>query len=177
MIYLGKVLSAAIKKGYRIVKYQVFKDNPEEMDAVQPFGFESNPVKDMIALVADTGVKGETVVVGYINKDVLTATGESRMFSTNTSGTLQAYLWLKNNGDILLGGDADFAVRYSKLEEAFNQLKADHNTLAQKWDAFCGSYAPGSPSTTGLPATLSTSTVGQSTADITPAKITTIKTR
>lgn len=41
------------------------------------------------------------------------------------------------------------------------QIESRLNTFLQKWDAFCSVYVPSSPSITGLPATLSTSSVPQ----------------
>lgn len=49
----------------------------------------------------------------------------------------------------------------SGLLKRINLIEDQINKIGQKWDAFCSVYLPGSPSTTGLPANLSTSTVGQ----------------
>ena len=40
----------------------------------------------------------------------------------------------------------------------FNKIENKLNDFIEKWNSFCSSYAPGSPSSTGTPATLSTST-------------------
>jgi hypothetical protein len=181
MMYLGKVISSRVQQAYRYIKYEVFKGNPEEMQAVQPFGFEGNPVKDMIALVAETGVKGETKVIGYINKNVLADTGETRVYSTDADGELKAYIWCKNDGTLLLNGDADNAVRYSKLEEAYNQLKDDHDALVDKVTEFLTHYKAHTHPVSGAVAGATTPPVTitdpqHSTGDISDAKIDEIKT-
>jgi hypothetical protein len=168
-----KVISTKFDDTKRLlVKFlRMGKSDVQECIEVSSYGVDSNPVKDMVALYVPTGETGKNAIIGYINKERLADVGEYRIFSTDDSGALKTYIWLHNDGTMEIGGDADNMVRFSELETAFNQLKDDHNALAQKWDAFCLAYVPGSPSTTGLPATLGSSTVGQSTADISGAKI------
>lgn len=66
-------------------------------------------------------------------------------------------------------------VRYSKLEEAFNQLQADHDDLVQKFNSHTHLYIPGPPGST-VPTAPTTTPGTPSTADITEAKIDEIKT-
>lgn len=178
MITVVKMISNSYDSlGRLISKFQrMGKADIQEVITVGPFGVDSRAIKDMVAIHAQTGVSGESVVIGFINKDCIAAIGENRIFSTDENGILSTYIHLKNDQTMEIGGNTDFMVRYSELENAFDQLKSDHNQLAQKWDSFCSLYTPGSPSTVGTPPTLATSTVGQSTADITGAKIEEIKT-
>lgn len=168
-----KVISTKFDDSKRLlVKFlRMGKSDVQECIEVSPYGTDSNPIKDMVALYTPTGETGKNAIIGYINKERLTKPGEYRIFSTDENGALQTYVWLHDDGTMEIGGDADNMVRFSELETAFNQLKDDHNALAQKWDAFCSAYTPGSPSTVGTPPTLASSTVGQSTADISGAKI------
>jgi hypothetical protein len=98
-----------------------------------PFGIDSNPIKDMAAIYAETAKIGETVLIGYINKDQLAAIGETRLFSKDAAGLLKAYVWAKNDGILELNGNTDFAVKFSKLKEAFDELKDDVATLKQNF--------------------------------------------
>lgn len=175
-MYLAKILASRVVKAFRKIKSEAFKDDTEETDVVQPFGFEGVPIKDMIALVAETSELGRNQVIGYIHKNVLAAAGESRMFSLDVNGTVKAYTWCKANGDLLLNGDSNFAVKFNELKTEYNSLKATVNDIAQKWSDFANNYAPGSPSTTGLPATLAGKAVAQNTSNIDNAKNTNIKT-
>lgn len=52
------------------------------------------------------------------------------------------------------------------LLKIITDLQNQVNKLTDNWNNFCSTYAPGSPSTTGLPATLASSTV---TPDLTVA--------
>lgn len=159
------------------VKFLRFgKSDVQECIEASSYGVDSNPIKDMIAIYAPTQESGKNYVIGYLNTNRLAEIGENRLFSTDENGELKAWIWLKNDGKVQILGDTDNMVRYSKLEEAFNQLKADHNDLAQKWTAFATAYVPGSPATLGTPPTLATSTVQPSTANISEAKIDEVQT-
>ncbi|KKN54299.1 hypothetical protein LCGC14_0593540 [marine sediment metagenome] len=94
-----------------------------------PYGVDSNPIKDMVAIYGTTSDKGKPVIIGYINKNQLADIGETRIFSTDASGTLKTYIWLQNDGIMEVGGSVDNMVRFSDLETGFNQLKSDFNAF------------------------------------------------
>lgn len=139
------------------------------------YGTDAQPIEDCIAIYAQTGVKGKTVIIGYINKNAVAGVGEHRLFSTDADGVVKFYIHLKNDGTCEIGGNADNMVRYSKLEEAFNQLKSDHDALVTAFNAHMhptagtGAPSPPTPIPNSIPAT-------PSTADISDAKIEEIKT-
>lgn len=130
MIKLVKILSTSVDVlKRRVVKIlRMGKSDIQTSFDVSPYGVDSNPIKDMIAVHAETGEKGKTVIVGYINKNAIADVGELRLFSTDNLGVEKTYFWLKNNGDIEVGGASDNMVRYSALEVAFNTLLADLNS-------------------------------------------------
>jgi len=111
-----------------------------------PYGHDSNPVKGMVAIYGKTMEQGKTIIVGYINVNQLAEVGENRLYSTNADGQVQTYIWLKNNGDILLGGDSDNAVRYNPLSNeltAFkNALQAELTLIQTGIASAGGSYTP-----------------------------------
>lgn len=171
------VISTKIREGWLYTKLlKSGKSDVQDVKTASLPGIDSVPLEDDRALYEMTDVSGENFVIGFLVKNRKAEPGEVRLFSLNDDAVEQIYMHLKKTGDIHFGGDTGNLTRYQELESAFNQLKDDHNTLAQKWDAFCASYIPGSPSTVGAPPTLSASTVGQSTADITGAKIDKLKT-
>lgn len=98
-----------------------------------PFGIDSSPIKDMIAVYSNTSNDSESVVVGYINKNQIAESGETRLFSLNDSGILKAYLHLKKDGIIEINGNDDFAVKfnslYSKLIEAQTAINLELTKL------------------------------------------------
>jgi hypothetical protein len=157
----------------RILKFYRLGKDVQTAHEVAPYGFDSNPIKGMTAIHMETGNNGDTVVVGYVNLNQLAGSGESRMYSTDANGVLKTSIWLKNDGIMEIGGDVDFMVRYSKLAEAFNELKDDHNKLV---DAFNMHVHAGN----NIIATVSVDPkipADQSNADIEPAKIVDIKTK
>lgn len=92
--------------------------------------------------------------------------GEKQIYSTNAAGTAKAAtVLLKADGTIEILDNTDFAVRYSALETAFNQLKSDFNALISAYNAHThNGFAPPEPVPL-LP----------TAADITGAKIDEIK--
>jgi hypothetical protein len=137
-----------------------------------PYGVDSNPIKDMIAVYTATQEKGKTVIVGYINTNQIADVGENRIFSTDSEGNVVMFLHLKNDGTAEFGGDDDFMVRFNELQTGFDELVNDHNDLVQ---AFNTHVHPGV--TSGGASTLITiEPEVPSSADITPAKIEEIKT-
>jgi len=174
MITVTKVISSRIDSSNRLlVKFtRMGKDDTQETLTSAPYGIDSNPIKDMIALHATTGVSGESVLIGYINKNAIADIGELRLFSTDESGTEVMYLHLKNDSTMEIGGNNDYMVRYSKLETAFNQLKSDFNSLVSIFNTHVHTgVTPGVGSSGPTPLS-----VASSGADITPAKILKIKT-
>jgi len=171
---LVKVLNTELDSlSRRVVKFlRLGKSDVQTSLEAAPYGIDSNPVKDMVAVYAPTGEKGKTVIMGYINKQQLAAKGETRLYSTNADGELQLYTWLKADGTMEIGGSTKNMVRYQELETAFNQLKSDFNALVTTFNSHVHTGV-----TTGSGSSGSTATPGTaSTADITPAKINQIKT-
>lgn len=119
--------------GRRILKFLRYgKSDSQTSNEVAPFGIDSNPIKDMIAVYGPTSDKGETVIIGYLNKNQLAEIGETRLFSTDANGTtLKFSVWLKNNGTLELGGGNDFLLRFSKTKEVVDELQNDIATLKQ----------------------------------------------
>lgn len=130
MIKLVNILSTSVDVlKRRVVKIlRMGKSDIQTSFGVAPYGVDSNPIKDMIAVHAETGEKGKTVIVGYINKNAIADVGELRLFSTDSLGVEKKYIWLKNDNTIEVGGNGDNMVRYSVLETAFNTLLADLNS-------------------------------------------------
>lgn len=161
----------------RVVKVlRMGKGDIQTSDQVAPHGIDSYPVKDMTAIYAQTEQKGETVIIGYLNKNMLAAIGETRMYSTDADGGLKTFVWLKNDGTIELGGSAKNLVRFQELKTGFDQLKTDLNDMKTKWNAFTAAYVPGGPALVGTPPTLAGQNSPASTASIDSAKIDEIKT-
>lgn len=126
---LVKVISTAIVKAQRIVKVLRYGTNDiQTASAVAPYGVDSNPISGMIAVYAPTVDIAKKVIIGYINKNALADVGEYRTFATDADGNVQFYTWLKKDGTYEIGGAADNAVRYSKLNDGLQSAAGDINT-------------------------------------------------
>ncbi len=167
-----KILGTFVEGGRRIVKLLRFgRDDVQTSKQVTPYGFECNPVSDTVGLYTTTSSRNRTYVVGYISESNETEPGECRVFSTNAAGDVQIAFHYKADGTVEMGGKADNAVRYSKLKEAFDDLKSDFNNLVNNYNAHTHPVVSiGSP--TGPAAPLGS----PSAADITAAKIDELKT-
>lgn len=85
--------------------------------------------------------------------------GEVEFYSTDNPVTAkQARIYLNKDGEIILNQGTDFAVRFSALETAFNQLKSDFDLHTHDYNPGPGSSTPTAPPVA-------------STADISGAKI------
>lgn len=157
----------------RVAKFLRFgKSDIQTALQVAPHGIDSNPVNEMIALYAETGQKGKTVVVGYLNKNVLAEVGETRIFSTDSNGELQTFIWLKADGTMQIGGSTKNMVRFQELETGFNQLKTDFNNLVTLFNSHVHTGVTTGGGSSGPPASSGSS----SNASIADAKIDEIKT-
>lgn len=173
---LVKVISTKIKNTQRLVQILRYgeRDVQEPIQA-SPFGIDSNPIKDMIAVYGETGEKGKNVIIGYLNVNQLAEVGALRLFSTDEDGAQQTYLKLTNDGCIELGGNTDFMVRYSVLKEEYDKSKDVLDTILT---ILTGApiKEPGLESPSVLQAVLSAALAGKSTGDISGCKIDEMKT-
>lgn len=143
MITYSKVKESIINS-FRSIK--VLQFGAKTADVVAPFGDDSAPLKDMTAIYAETTNVGESIVIGYINKNQIALPGEKRIFSLDASGNLSTYIHLQTDGTMHLGGDTDNVVRYSPLSSGLDVKDALINTeltkIAVAISALGGSYAP-----------------------------------
>ena len=135
-----------------------------------PYGMDSNPIKDMIAIYGATSDKGKPVIIGYINKNQLADIGEARIFSTDENGNLKTFIWLQNDGIMEIAGNVDNMVRFSELKSGFDTLKSDFNSFVTTYNTHTHATAPTGP--VSPPSAAASSTV----ADIDSSKINEIKT-
>ena len=143
MITFSKIISAFFEKGTRVLKVNQY--GVKTADECSSFGDDSNPIKNMIAIFAETEVNGNAVIIGYINENQLAQIGEKRLYSLKETGELSTYIWLKNDGNILLGGDSDNVVRYSPLAQAVSGMDLSINAelvkIQQAIATLGGTYA------------------------------------
>lgn len=113
MIALARTAGSAIASGIRRVKTLVFgKSYTRNPTEIAPYGYDASPIDGINSLYCDTTVNGVTVTVGYVNTQQKAATGESRIFATDSAGTFKFNVWLKSDGTVLIG-DSDVPSAYT----------------------------------------------------------------
>ena len=130
MITFSKFFEATIEQGKRILKVNQY--GVKTADESAPFGMDSNPIKGMTAIYADTSNDSESVIIGYINENQIAQKGETRIFSLDENGNLKAFIWCKNNGEIHLNGNTSTAVKFEELKTAINNSDTLLNTELTK---------------------------------------------
>lgn len=155
-----KVISSLIESGIRKIKYLRFgKYDVQESREAMPWGVDSCPIQDAIAIYAPTGDKGKAVIIGYINRQQLADVGETRIYSTDTSGEVAMYIHMKNDGTSEFGGTGDFLARFNELKSGFDELKSDFNSfVTTKFNTHTHGETGGTtttPAPTGTPSTAS----------------------
>ena len=123
-----KITENTVRKGFRWLKSLYSADTHESIQ-LAPFGDDSCPIPGVKGVKARTSTDAYHVILGYFNRSNVAAAGEKRLYSVKSDGTISFYVHLKNDGSMVIGGDDDYMVRYSKLKEGFDQLKSDFNTF------------------------------------------------
>lgn len=118
MLTFSKLKSSSIEQGKRILK--VFQFGAKTAKEVSPFGFDGCAPENWTAIYGETSNKGESVVIGYINKNQLAEVGGSRMYALGSSGEVVGYVYARASGVLELNGNAFSSVRFQNLVQAIN---------------------------------------------------------
>jgi len=124
---------------------KVWNGKSDTRTAIQatPQGIDSNPIKGMVAIYVKTELDGNEYIIGYLNKDSLAEPGETRIFSTSTTGVLKAYSWHKTDGTIHFNGNADNLVRWAALNTQLQNEVTAINVELAKISAALNALVPG----------------------------------
>lgn len=160
----GQMLTKLLKSG---------RNDVQEVKTVSLPGIDSVPLKDDIALYDISDISGENFVIGFIVKNRKAEPGETRLFSLDANGAEKIYLWLKKDGTIHFGGDADNLIRYAQTAASINELKNDINDLK---NIFAGWVPAAGDGGAALKAALASYFASPIVEDITSAKIDEFKT-
>jgi len=114
---------------------------------VANFGVDSSPIKGMVAIHADTGIEGETIILGYIKPDAIAQPGETHIYSTDQDGADSFRIKLLTDGNAEIGGNADNATRYTPLDSGLQAFKVEIQSelvkIATGISGAGGAYTPG----------------------------------
>lgn len=129
---LSKIISSAIEKGKLIVKILGYgSKDVQTIHNVQPFGIDARPVPGYRGIYADTASKEEKILIGIIHESVLVDEGEIRLRSEDSDKAEQAYLYLKNDGNIEINGDADNLMRFLNTKAVIEEIQNDLASIKQ----------------------------------------------
>lgn len=143
-----KVISSELDKvKRRLIKVlRVGRSDVRTALEASPHGIDSVPIKDLIAIYSETGHDGDTVIIGYLNKNRLADVGENRLFSLDENGALSTFIWIKNDGTIQLGGDSNNAMRFQPtdngLQSFITALNLELALIATAITGAGGTYVP-----------------------------------
>lgn len=137
-----------------------------------PFGVDSNPAGELVAVYGKTDETGKTVLLGYLQKDMIAQPGEVRLFALSGEGNVINSIHLSNAGNIFIGvekgNQANTMVRFNQLDAGFTLLTTEVNALVTAFNAFVAIYnahthisnvptfptaVPNTPASPGVPVT------------------------
>jgi hypothetical protein len=138
---LAKVTSIEIGKNRdgdnKVLLLQAEITDPEDVQTIEAFrgvGEDYNPPSDsrVVYLAAGNAYKIAIAIDDGVEPDPSIEEGERELYSSVAVAgvaTRKAKHRFKKDGKHVFNDGADWAVRFSVLEEAFNQLLDDHNSL------------------------------------------------
>jgi hypothetical protein len=148
MIKLVTILSSLFgSQNKRVIKVNSMgKGNTQTGLQASPYGIDSNPIPGLIGVYTQSSEMGKTALLGYLNKEMIADVGEIRTFATDADGVEKAYIWLKNDETIEIGGDVDNLIRYAPLNSSIQGMSTDINAelvkIATGITAAGGTYTP-----------------------------------
>ena len=176
-VHLGTVVGSEIKKNIdgenntRILKCELSSaDDVQQIELIQQDGEQNNPLDDATVIILEItkSWKIAVAVKDFVEPDATLQRGEKKIYSLDSSNNIQACIRFKNDGTLVLNEGADWAVQYTALKSAFDQLKSDLNTFIGVFNA----HVHTSTCTAGgTPTLVSTTSGSTSSADMSSAKI------
>lgn len=125
MITLSRVKSAT-EEFIKVLRFG--KKDVQTCEPILPAGIDSKPMNEDLAVHSETQDRSDPICLGYVWKSDKTKPGEIRIFARGVDKSEKLYLYLKNDGTAEFGGAADNLVRYTKLNDALQNLITKINT-------------------------------------------------
>lgn len=174
-----------------ISKGETLKDVTHEAEVYQQCGFSHLPEKDTEGIIIPVGKGcGNYIVIASKNRNGSkpSEAGETVVYSIKdgavkakttykTDGSVKTendngYHELKDNGDVEINGNADNAVAYNDLKQQFDELNGKYNKLIGVLNAWVPVPNDGGAVLKGA---ITSATPLNSTADLSSAKVSTVK--
>lgn len=127
---VAEVIETRVVDGRRLVKCRVMgKDDIQEIQFIQPFGIDSNPRPDKRGVHTATGSLDTKLFLGVANDNCAAEVGEVIIFSEDENNEVASYIHFKADGNILINGDTDNAVRFKPMAETIKEIQDDIGAL------------------------------------------------
>src|SRR5690554_160306 len=175
MIIFGKVKEVATN----FIKALIYgKSDVRTAPQSLPYGIDSKPVKDKIAVYCQMENRSKSVMLGFLSKSDKTNPGEMRIYATDQSGAEVFSIMMDNNGYVTFDGVGfnDNLVAYQRLKDEYDKTKEVVDLILGVIKTTPGIQEPGNGSPSAFQAALSTAVGSKITGNISSSKIDKIKT-
>jgi len=144
----------------------------QTIELVSACGEQYNPRDGDVLFIAELGPNWKIAIASSdeTEPDDTLEQGERKIYSLNGDGEVMACIRFKADGTLILNEGEDWAVQYTALKDAFDELKSDLNSMVSAWNTFADAYLPGGPAVQGTPPA-PLSSVSESAADMSGAQI------
>jgi hypothetical protein len=112
----------------RMLQVQLLGDSPETIEWFDITGEDTAPINGDKVVILEVA---KNYKIAVATKDLIVAAvnaGEKKFYSRDSTGAVQATIYLKDDGNVQLNGGLNHAVQYEALLIEFNKLKATVNT-------------------------------------------------
>lgn len=113
----------------RLLKVEL--SDPDDLQTAQLItqaGEDNNPPKGSRAIIISIGNAWKIAIAVDDGLEPEVEQGERKIYSSD-GGAIKAYIHFKKNGDVIINGDGDNAVRFSKLKETIDEMQNSVNDL------------------------------------------------
>jgi len=166
---LGRVIRSEVAKNrdgegnVLLLTVEIAEPGDEQtVELFRPAGIDARPAADVSVLVADLGQSWPIALAVDDELEPEAEEGEAELYSY-AAGAKLARVKCNADSEVVINAGEDWAVQFSALKAAFEELQG-------KWNTFAAAYVPGGPAVQGTPPT-----AGESTGDIDSAKIANVR--
>lgn len=145
---ITKIKSSRIVNGIRLLTALVTgKNDVREYYETSPYGWDSSPVANVKAVYMSTLNRGDNVNTGYIATDRIAQPGESRMYSTDSSGSTKYFVYCYTDKVVIGTGSpsnhlTQFEALNEKLQDQISQINTQLDAIQAGISSAGGSYVP-----------------------------------
>lgn len=177
-VHLGTIVKSSIETNLdgenetRMVSAELSSaEDVQSIELIGQNGEQTNPLDDATVIILEITKNWKIAVAikDLVEPDNTLERGEKKIYSLDSSNTIQACVRFKGDGTLILNEGTDWAIQFTEMKSAFDQLKNDFDAFVGKYNSHGHSYFPGP-----LAAAISSPTTDQgstSTADMSNAKI------